>query len=81
MYSQKSFQINKNEFNYLLPVLKNKLRQSGNRYYFISNNIDDLIEMLDRLKGYYNYYDVIENMIIYNCIINSSLNSFREKYN
>ena len=78
MYSAKSFQLRKNEFNYLLPVLKNKLHQSGDRCYFTANNIDDLTDMLNRLKGYYDNYDKLKNMVVYNCSKNGSLNPFRE---
>lgn len=78
MYSAKSFQLTKDEFNYLLPVLKNKLHQSGDRCYFIANNIDDLTDMLNRLKGHYDNYDELKNMVNYNCSKNGSLNPFRE---
>lgn len=78
MYSAKSFQLRKDEFNYLLPVLKNKLHQIGDRYYFTSNNIDDLTDMLNRLKGLYNNYDNLKNMDVYHCSTDGSLNHFRE---
>lgn len=78
MYSAKSFQLTKDEFNYLFPVLKNKLHQSGDRCYFISNNIDDLTDMLNRLKGHYDNYDELKNMVGYHCSKNGSLNPFRE---
>jgi len=77
MYSAKSFQLTKDEFNYLLPVLRSKLLQSGDRCYFISNNIDDLTDMLNRLKGLYDNYDDLENMVDYKCSVNGSLNPFR----
>ena len=78
MYSAQSFQLTKDEFNYLLPVLKSKLWESGDRCYFISNNIDDLTDMLNRLKGHYDNYDELKNMVDYNCSKNGSLNPFRE---
>ena len=78
MYSAKSFQLTKDEFNYLLPVLKNKLHQSEDRCYFTANNIDDLADMLNRLKGHYNNYDELKNMVDYYCSKNGSLNPFRE---
>ena len=78
MYSSKCFQLTKDEFNYLLPVLKNKLHQSGDRCYFISNNIDDLTDMLNRLKGLYDNYNDLKNMVAYHCSKNGSLNPFRE---
>ena len=62
MYSAKSFQLTKDEFNYLLPALRNKLHQSGDRCYFISNNIDDLTDMLNRLKAHYNNYDDLKKI-------------------
>ena len=78
MYSAKSFQLTKDEFNYLLPALRNKLHQSGNRCCFIANNIDDLTDMLNRLKGHYDNYDELKNMVAYYCSKNGSLNPFRE---
>jgi hypothetical protein len=78
MYSAKSFQLTKGEFNYLLPVLRNKLHQSGDRCYFIADNIDALTDMLNRLKGHYDNYDELKNMIDYHCSKNGSLNPFRE---
>lgn len=78
MYSSKSFQLTKKEFDYLLPVLRNKLLQSKDQYYFISNNIDDLTDMLNRLKGLYDNYDELKNMVDYYCSKNGNLNPFRE---
>ena len=78
MYSAQSFQLTKDEFNYLLPVLKSKMWESGDRCYFISNNIDDLTDMLNRLKGHYDNYDELKNIVDYNCSKNGSLNPFRE---
>jgi hypothetical protein len=78
MYSAKSFQLHKDEFNYLLPVLKRKLHESGDRCYFISDNIEDLTDILNRLKGLYNYYDELQNMVAYKCSKDGSLNPFRE---
>jgi hypothetical protein len=77
MYSAKSFQLTKDEFNYLLPMLRSELLQSGDRCYFISNNIDDLTDMLNRLKGLYDNYDDLKNMVDYKCSVNGSLNPFR----
>lgn len=77
-YSAKSFQLTKEEFNYLLPALKNKLTQSGDRYYFISNNIEDLNDMLNRLKGLYDNYDELKNMVGYKCSMQGSLEPFRQ---
>ena len=69
MYSAKSFQLTKDEFNYLLPVLKNKLHQSGDRCYFTANNIDDLRDILNRLKCTHFilpiYYIFIPNSAVY----------------
>ena len=81
MYSAKSFQLTKGEFNYLLPVLKSKLHRSGNRCYFIANNIEDLTDMLNRLKGHYDNYNALKNMVVYYCLKNGSLNPFRESMN
>lgn len=78
MYSAKSFQLTKDEFNYLLPVLKKKLSQSHYGYYFISYDIDDLTDMLNRLKGLYDNYDELKSMIVYDCSKTDSLNPFRK---
>ena len=78
MYSAKSFQLTKDEFNYLLPVLKKKLHQSGDKYYFVADDTEDLRDMLNRLKGYYDNYDELKKMVVYNCTKNGSLKPFRE---
>lgn len=78
MYSQKSFRITKDEFNYLLPVLKNKLLERGDMYYFISYDINELTDMLNRLKGLYNNYDEVKNMTVYYCSKEGSLKPFRD---
>lgn len=77
MYSAKSFQLTKEEFNYLLPVLRNKLHEYGDKYYFVSNNINTLTDMLNRLKGYYDNYNELKNMISYHCSQDGNLNPFR----
>lgn len=78
MYSAQSYQLTKEEFNYLLPVLRKKLSQSGDRYYFISDNIDDLTDMLNRLKGLYDNYEELKNMVAYKCSKEGSLKPFRD---
>ena len=80
MYSAKSFEVTKEEFNYLLPVLKDKLLQTGYGYFFISHNIETLTDMLDRLKGLYNYYDSINSLVVYACSKQGSLNEFRNLF-
>jgi predicted AAA+ superfamily ATPase len=78
MYSAKSFQLTKDEFNYLLPALRSKLKQSGDRCYIISDNIEDLEDILNRLKGLYDNYGDLKNMVAYYCSKDGSLNPFRE---
>lgn len=80
MYSLKSYRITKEEFDYLLSVLRNKLTTSGNSYYFIGST-DDLEDMLNRLKGMYGNYDDLKNMISYKCFIKCSINPFRISIN
>ena len=80
MYSAKSYQLTKDEFNYLLPVLKKKLLQSGDRCYFIADNIEDLTDILNRLKGLYDNYDELKNMVAYKCSIEGSLSHFRNSF-
>jgi len=75
MYSAKSYQLTKEEYNYLLPVLRNKLLYSNERYYFIGTS-DDLSDMLDRLKGWYDNYDELNSMIVYKCFKEGSLKPF-----
>jgi len=81
MYSAKSYQLTQSEFNYLLPILRNDLLESNNKYYFIAYNIDHLIDMLNRLKGLYDNYNDLKNMIAYNCSKKGNLELFRESIN
>ena len=78
MYSSKSYLLTFEEYNYLLPVLRCKLHISGDTRYFIGSS-DELGDMLDRLKGLYNCYDLIDPMVCYYCFINGSIKTFRDK--
>lgn len=77
MYSSKSYQLTKEEYNYLLPVLRSKLLYRNERYYFIGST-DDLSDMLDRLKGVYDNYNEINKTIIYQCFEQGNTNPFRD---
>ena len=78
MYSAKGYQLTKEEYNYLLPVLRKKLLSSNEKHYFVGSS-DDLDDMLDRLKGLYNNYDERGSMISYRCFEKGSLNPFRNE--
>lgn len=77
MYSFKSYRLRKNEYNYLLPVLRSKLSSSNNNYYFIGDS-DALEDMLGRLKGLYDYFDDYNPVINYKCFSRTSLEPFRK---
>lgn len=81
MYSAKSYQLTKSEFNYLLPVLRKKLLQRGNECYFIADDIEDLTDMLNRLKGLYDNYDELKSMVAYKCSKDGNLKPFRDLMN
>lgn len=77
MYSMKSYRLTKEEYNYLLPVLKNKLLYiSEIERYFFCGDADDLDDMLSRLKGLYNYFGDYNNMINYRCFKYGNLEPF-----
>lgn len=78
MYSSKGYRLEKEEYNYLLPVLRTKMLTSGDKYYFIDLT-DGLRDMLDRLKGLYNNYDELNNMTCYKCFREGSLVPFRNE--
>lgn len=79
MYSLKSYRLTKDEYNYLLPVLRDKLLYKGeiDRHYFCGDG-DELDDMLSRLKGLYNYFDDYNAIINYKCFKNGSLEPFRD---
>lgn len=77
MYSAKSYFLTKPEYNYLLPVLTTKLLIRGENHYFVDSS-DGLSDMLDRLKGLYDYYSPIPASVVYKCFKNSSIAPFRE---
>lgn len=79
MYSDKSYLLKKEEYNYLLPVLRKKINNNNDRYYF-TGNYEDLYDMLDRLKGLYNYYDELKSFVVYKCSKNGSLIDFRRLF-
>jgi hypothetical protein len=76
MYSAKGYQLRKEEYNYLLPVLRTKMLASGDRYYFTGSS-EDLEDMLNRLKGLYDNYDELGSLVGYNCMKEGSLAPFR----
>ena len=78
MYSLKSYRLTKDEYNYLLPVLRKNLSNSNDNYYFCGDT-DELYDMLNRLKGLYNYFDSYNGIIDYNCAKSCSLEPFRNK--
>lgn len=82
-YSAKAFRLKEDEYNYLLPALRTKLIQrDGLKWFsFISDNLEDLEDMLNRLKGLYDFYNDLPKMTIYNCSKNGSLFPFRDLLN
>lgn len=78
MYSTKSYKLTTEEFNYLLPVLRRSLlsREDG-RHYFIGT-VEDLEDMLNRLKGWYDYYTDLDSTMIYKCSRDGNLDPFRQ---
>ena len=61
-----------------LQLVKKKLYESSDKYYFIGDG-DDLDDLLYRLKGVYeNYNEGLKNMVSYHCFVKHSLNPFRE---
>ena len=80
MYSLKSYRLTKDEYNYLLPVLREKLLYKGeiDRHYFCGDT-DELYDMLSRLKGFYSYFDSYNGIIDYNCAKHSNLEPFRNE--
>jgi len=81
MYSACSYQLTKEEFNYLLPVLRKKLLQRADKHFIITNNTDELEDALNRLKGLYDNYDDIKSMVVYKCHMSKSLAPFRNSLN
>lgn len=78
MYSLKSYQLRREEYNYLLAVLRIKLSSRGDSVYFIGDS-NDLSDMLDRLKGLYGKFDELNSMTAYKCFVEGSLMPFRNE--
>lgn len=78
IYSLKSYRLTKDEYNYLVPVLRDKLlyKCEIDKHYFCGD-WDELDDMLGRLKGLYNYFDDYNAIINYKCFKNGSLEPFR----
>ena len=79
MYSSKCFELKEVEFNYLLPVLINKLTNSNGRYYVIIDDVDQLQDIIERLIGVYENYMKIKSIDVYYCYKYGSLEKFRDK--
>lgn len=80
MYSARSFELTRNEYNYLLPVLRTKLLCTNDKFYFIDKG-DDLSDMLERLCGLYEKFNEgwLSSTLVYHCFINRSLSLFRSE--
>jgi len=78
MYSAKSYEILKKEYNYLLPILRSKLLQRNNKYYFVGT-ADELTYMLNIIKALYDYYIEIKSIIVYKCFKEGSICLFRNE--
>lgn len=78
MYSLKSYRLLKEEYNYLLPVLRKNLSNSGVNYYFCGDTYE-LHDMLSRLKGLYNYFDNYNEIIDHKCFISGNIEPFRNE--
>ena len=76
MYSAKSYRLTKDEYNYLLPVLRSKMLNSNDDYHFIGDT-EDLEDMLNRLRGLYGHFEEHNPTITYNCGKNGNLEAFR----
>jgi hypothetical protein len=77
MYSDKSYKLTEKEFNYLLPAIKKNLLYTNETHYFVGS-AEDLDDMLNRLKGLYDFYDSIKKMVNYQCFTDGSLEPFRK---
>jgi hypothetical protein len=78
MYSARSFRLTTQEFNYLKSALGSKVNQYGDKAFFTAEDVDELADMLNRLKGLYDKYDELKSMVVYHCFVLGSLNPFRE---
>lgn len=65
-YGTKSYQLTKQEYNYLLPIFglssgKSKLGSRhgryGDEYYIIANGLSDIEDILSRLQGVYDSFE------------------------
>ena len=83
MYSVSSYKLTKDEYNYLLPAIgRNKVSYHGNTdEHFLIVDLDGLEDVLERLKGLYDYYRDLPTMICYKCFKGKSLSTFREFFN
>lgn len=77
MYSDRSYLLHEGEFNYLLPAIKNQLIESNGKFYVIVNS-DNSEDLLNRLKGYYDFFDEIPFKVCISVFINCSLTAFRD---
>jgi hypothetical protein len=55
-----------------------KMCCSGERFYVISLNIEDLTDILSRLKGFYDNYEDLGDMVAYKCSKFGNIEVFRD---
>lgn len=81
MYSDRTYKLTKDEYNYLLPTIYNKYLLSYpelETYYIFGLDLEDI---LNRLKGLYNYYSELPSILSYKCFTKYSLKEFRDFIN
>lgn len=76
-YSTTGYILTKHEYNYLKPAIPKLVNEMSGRYY-LTCDLDDLSDSLDRLKGMYDNWDEIPNKIVKNCYATKSITPFRE---
>ena len=78
MYSTASCKITKEEYYYLYPAISRSKLSNHNDNYFFVGTLEDLEDALNRLKGWYDFYDSLGSMVVYKCMKEKSLNPFRK---
>ncbi len=82
MYSDRAIKLTKEEYNYLLPTIyrKNLLCRGEVNEYSIIVNTDTIDDVLNRLKGLYDYFDMLPSKVVNKCFVLRSFIPFRELF-
>jgi len=77
-YSVRAVRLEEQEYNYLLPALRNKIGYSGGQHFVIVDDTEELEGVMTRLTGLYDRFEDLPDRLVWDCFKGRTLEPFRE---